>query len=294
VPTGSDGFREVADRVWVARYPWLDVNVSAVAGGAGLLVLDTQASAALAREMLADLRRVSSLPVLWAVNSHEHWDHTFGNAVLEAEGAELVCHETAAETLPEHAAAVRAAAAEEDEPAAASRWAEVAATDVVVPERTFSSAISLDLGDRPVELVHPGRGHTGGDLVVRVPDADVLLAGDLVEETGGGPHASVPGFGTDCYPMEWPLTLDVVLGLTTSASVVVPGHGAVVDREFVEVQRNQIGIVAETVRDLATRGVPVDDAIASAEWPYPREALADAVRRAYEHLPRSQRRLPLV
>ena len=104
----------------------------------------------------------------------------------------------------------------------------------------------------------------------------------------------MPAFGTDCYPMEWPLTLDIVLGLTTAQSVVVPGHGAVVDRDFVEVQRNEIGIVAETVRDLATRGVPVDDALAAAEWPYPREALANAVRRGYEHLPRSQKRLPLV
>jgi glyoxylase-like metal-dependent hydrolase (beta-lactamase superfamily II) len=277
-------FDEVADRVWVARYPWLDLNVTAVAGGAGLLVLDTQASAELAREMVADLRRVSSLPVLWAVNSHEHWDHTFGNGVLQSEGATLICHETAAESLPEHAAQVRATAAEEDDP----RYAAVAATEVVVPGRTFSSAVSLDLGDRHVELVHPGRGHTGGDLVVRVPDADVVLAGDLVE------HGSPPAFGTDCYPMEWPLTLDTVLSLSTSSSVVVPGHGAVVDREHVEAQRNEIGIVAETIRDLATRGVPVDDALAGAEWPYPREVLQHAVRRGYDHLPRSQKRLPLV
>jgi glyoxylase-like metal-dependent hydrolase (beta-lactamase superfamily II) len=279
-----NGFQEIADRVWVARYPWLDVNVSIVAGEAGLLVLDTQASADLAREVVADLRRVSSQPVLYAVNSHEHWDHTFGNGVLQAEGAELICHETAAETLPQHAADVRAAAAQEDDP----RYAAVAATEVVVPERTFSSAISLDLGDRYVELVHPGRGHTAGDLVVRVPDADVVLAGDLVEQ------GNSPGFGDDCFPMEWPLTLDTVLGLSTKATVVVPGHGAVVDREFVEQQRNEIGIVAETIRDLATRGVPVDDALAAADWPFPQEALARAVHRGYEHLPRSQKRLPLV
>ena len=104
----------------------------------------------------------------------------------------------------------------------------------------------------------------------------------------------MPGFGGDCYPMEWPLTLDIVLGLLSTSSVVVPGHGAPVDREFVEEQRNTIGIVAETIRDLATRGVPVGEALASAEWPYPREELADAVRRGYEHLPRSQKRLPLV
>ena len=286
----AEGFVEVADRVWVARYPWLDVNVSVVAGDAGLMVLDTQASAELARMLVSDLRRVSAQPVLWAVNSHEHWDHTFGNGVLRDEGAELLCHESAAETLPLHGAEVRAAAAQEDDP----RYAAVAATEVVVPEHTFSSAISLDLGDRLVELVHPGRGHTSGDLVVRVPDADVVLAGDLVEQSGGGPDTSVPAFGEDCYPMEWPLTLDVVLSLSTTSTVVVPGHGALVDRDFVEEQRNSIGIVAETIRDLATRGVPVEDALAGADWPYPSARLALAVRRGYEHLPRSQKRLPLV
>jgi len=85
-----------------------------------------------------------------------------------------------------------------------------------------------------------------------------------------------------------------VLGLTTPGTVVVPGHGVPVDRSFVEDQRNQLGIVAETIRDLATRGVPVGEALAAAEWPWERERLAVAVRRGYEHLPRSQKRLPLV
>jgi len=280
-------FVEVADRVWVARYPWLDVNVSVVAGEAGLVVLDTQASTALARELVGDLRRLSAQPVVWAVNSHQHFDHAFGNAVLRAEGAGLICHESAAETLPSYAAQVLAAAAEEDDP----RYREVAATEVVIPERTFSSALTIDLGDRYVELVHPGRGHTAGDLVMRVPDADCVLAGDLVEQTDDG---DVPAYGEDCFPMEWPLTLDVVLGLTTASTVVVPGHGAPVDRGFVEGQRNAIGIVAETIRDLAGRGVPVEEAVTAAEWPYPGGRLREAVRRGYEQLPYSQRRLPLL
>jgi glyoxylase-like metal-dependent hydrolase (beta-lactamase superfamily II) len=236
--------------------------------------------------MVADLRRVTSQPVLFAVNSHQHWDHTYGNGVVQGEGAELICHETAAARLPEHAAEVRRSAAEDvdEDP----RYAGVAATEIVVPSRTFSSAISLDLGDRLVELVHPGRGHTAGDLVVRVPDADVVLAGDLVEE--GNP----PGFGDDCYPLEWPHTLDTVLSLSTSSTVVVPGHGAVVDREYVEGQRNDIGIVAQAIRDLAANGVRPDDALAATEWPYPPAALARAVARGYEQLPRAQKRLPLV
>jgi glyoxylase-like metal-dependent hydrolase (beta-lactamase superfamily II) len=225
------------------------------------------------------------------VNTHEHFDHTFGNGAFLAAypGVPVHAHERAAErTVPAGERVKELYDAEPEDP----HREEVQETEIVPADRTFSSAVVLDLGDRMAELVHPGRGHTGGDLVVRVPDADVLLAGDLVEESTL--RQAVPGFGADCYPFEWPLSLDIVLGLTTATSVVVPGHGAPVDREFVEEQRNAIGVVAETIRDLATRSVPLDQALDAAEWPYPREELADAVRRGYAQLPRSQRRLPLV
>jgi len=236
-------FTEVGDRVWVARYDWFDVNVTVVGGEHGLVVVDTNASSAAARATLAALRRLSAAPVIAAVNTHVHFDHTFGNAVLAAEGAELVAHEEAAAALAEHSASIRAeAAATETDP----RFDDWAATELAVPTRTFSSALTLDLGDRVLELIHPGRGHTSGDLVVRVPDADVLLAGDLVEESAQ--RNAVPGFGADCYPMEWPTSLDLALTLTTASTVVVPGHGAPVDQDFVHEQRAAIGVVAETIR----------------------------------------------
>jgi glyoxylase-like metal-dependent hydrolase (beta-lactamase superfamily II) len=286
-------FTEVAHDVWVARHEWFDVNVTVVRGSAGLLVVDTHASAVAAREVIEDVRALGAGEVVAVVNTHEHFDHTFGNGAFRAAyGAIPVhAHEVAAErTVPagERIKALYDDPDNVDDP----HCDEVQATEIVPADTTFSSAVALELGDRQVELVHPGRGHTGGDLVVRVPDVDVLLAGDLVEESMV--RNGVPGFGADCFPMEWPLTLDIVLGLASRDTVVVPGHGAPVDRDFVEEQRNAIGIVAETIRDLATRGVPVDGALAAAEWPYPREELADAVRRGYEHLPRSQKRLPLV
>lgn len=284
-------FREVADRVWVARYEWFDVNVTLVGGDSGLLVVDTHASATAARAVVEDIRRLGVGEVVAVANTHEHFDHTFGNGVLRAAygGVPVHAHEAAAEhTVP---AGERIKAAYDEDPADPHRE-EVRATEIVPADRTFSSARVLDLGGRMVELVHPGRGHTAGDVVVLVPDADVLLAGDLVEESAL--RAGVPGFGEDCYPFDWPLSLDVVLALTTPASVVVPGHGAPVDRDFVEEQRNAIGVVAETIRDLAGRGVPVDQALEAGEWPYPRAELAAAVRRGYEQLPRSQKRLPLV
>lgn len=280
-------FTEIADRVWVARYAWFDVNVTLVGGDAGLLVVDTHGSGRAAQEVVEDVRRLGVGDVTGIVNTHWHFDHTFGNATFRTAYGEIpaVAHESAAEELARWGEDLKQRYADAPED---PHSADVVATEIVVPERTFSSALVLDLGDRAVELVHPGRGHTAGDLVVRVPDADVVLAGDLVEES------APPSYNGDCWPMDWPLSLDIVLGLTTGASLVVPGHGAPVDRDFVEEQRNTIGIVAETIRDLAGRGVPVGEALAAGEWPYPREGLADAVRRGYEQLPRSQKRLPLV
>jgi glyoxylase-like metal-dependent hydrolase (beta-lactamase superfamily II) len=283
-------FVEVADRVWVARYEWFDVNVTLVGGERGLLMVDTHASEQAARAVVGDVRRLGAGEVVGVVNTHEHFDHTFGNIVLREEYGDLPihAHEQAAERTVSAGERIKELYVGSDDP----HTDEVRATRILPADHTLSSARSLDLGDRLVELVHPGRGHTGGDVVVRVPEADVVLAGDLVEESAM--RDGVPGLGADSYPLDWPATLDLVLELVGPSTVVVPGHGAPVGRTFVHEQRTALGVVAETIRDLAARGVPVEEALTSAEWPYPRELLTDAVRRGYEQLPRSQKRLPLL
>jgi glyoxylase-like metal-dependent hydrolase (beta-lactamase superfamily II) len=286
VPENTQRFTEVAERVWVARYAWWDVNITVVEGEAGLLVVDTHASAQAAREVVADLRRLSSRPVVGLVNTHDHFDHTFGNSTFREEYGDIpiTAHESAVSTAVESAERWKQKLTAEG----AQRAAEVAETPVVVADHFFSSVTAIDLGDRSVELVHPGRGHTAGDLVVRIDDADVLLAGDLVEESG------MPVYGADCYPLDWPHALDLTLELIGPATVVVPGHGTPVGRDFVFEQRSSIGTVAQTIRDLAGRGVPPGEALEAEAWPYPREDLADAVRRGYEQLPRDAKRLPLL
>src|SRR3954447_4687700 len=255
------GFVEIADRCWVARSSTLDVNVGLVGGQRGLLLVDTGASASQARQVVTRVRELGAGDVVAVVNTHGHQDHTAGNAVVTGSyGAPPVyAHEAAA--LP-------------------------SATE------TFSSVRLVDLGGRTVELIHPGRGHTAGDAVVGVEDADVVFAGDLVEESAA--RGGVPGYGDDCFPMDWPATLDLLIGLLAPATTVVPGHGSPVGKDFVEEQRGAVGVVAETIRDLAGRGVTGRQALDAAQWPYNAEALGDAVRRGYEHLPRTSRTLPLI
>ncbi len=275
------GFVEIGDRCWVARHELVDVNVGLVAGHRGVVVIDTHSSATAARGVLEHVRALGAGDVVAVVNTHAHWDHVLGNGVFtEAyDGLRIVAHEDVAATLRDRASEVLAAAAQHTD---------VTGTTVVVPDQTFSSVKVVDLGDRIVEVVHAGRGHTSGDAVVRVAAADVLYAGDLVEESG------MPGYGADCFPLDWPVTLDLVTGMLGAGSVVVPGHGQPVDRDFVMDQRASIGVVAELVRELATSGVRPDDMPGRGEWPYPAEDLRHAFARGYAQLPRSSRSLPLL
>ncbi|HYJ69118.1 MAG TPA: MBL fold metallo-hydrolase [Nocardioidaceae bacterium] len=270
----DDAWHEVAAGCFVRRYESFDVSCGVVAGDAGLLVIDTRASLAQGRALAEAVRELSSLPIRAVANTHVHFDHTFGNGAFA--GVPIVAHEAVSVAWEADAERIHARYADAaDDPLRE----EVLATEAVAPTETFSSVWAVDLGDRLVELVHPGRGHTDGDIVIRVPDADVVYAGDLVESS------APPMYGTDSFPLDWPDTLDMVIGLLTSDSVVVPGHGPSVDRDFVQQQRGEVVDIAEQIRVLATTGVSVDDALARGTWPYPSDHLANAVRRGYASLP---------
>jgi glyoxylase-like metal-dependent hydrolase (beta-lactamase superfamily II) len=270
-------FAEVADRVWVARQAWFDVNITVVGGSRGPVVVDTHASGAAAEEVRAALRRLDAGRVVAVVNTHEHFDHTFVNAAFRAGDPTLPihAHEVAAARTAAAGERIKAAyAADPDDP----RAAEVVATPVVAADHLVVDAATIDLGDRAVELVHLGRGHTAGDLVVLVPDCGAVIAGDLVEES------APPAFGPDSHPLSWPATLQALVDRTVRGAVVVPGHGAPVDRAFAIGQQRQVAAVAATIRRLAAAGVPAGQALAAGEWPWDPAHLVDAVARGYAHL----------
>ena len=309
MPSAWDqGFVEIADGCFVARYREWDVSIGVVVGTAGAVVIDTRAGVLQGRRLREDVARLPGRPaVRWVVNTHEHFDHVLGNAAFG--GAVIHAHENAAARIPAAVARIKALIAADraldpEHPEITDAiLQDVLDSEPVPPDRTFSSAATIDLGDRYVELLHLGRGHTSGDLVLRVPDADVLFAGDLLEESAD--RDATPGFGGDCWPLEWAETLDRVIGLLSAESLVVPGHGTVVDRAFAERQRDDITEVANLVRRLAEAGVAVDEALAAGEragrtttlaasveatgsggtgWPFPSHYLADAVRRGYRQL----------
>jgi glyoxylase-like metal-dependent hydrolase (beta-lactamase superfamily II) len=285
VAVHGKGFVEVAERCYVARYAAWDVSVGLVVGSSGAAVIDTRASAGQGREVLDDVRRlVPDSAVRWVVNTHLHFDHTFGNVSMG--DATVHAHENAARGLAAHADDIKRQveadrAPDPDHPEiTAAVLDDLLATQPRLPDVVFSLVQTIDLGDRLIELMHPGRGHTDGDIVARVPDADVVFGGDLVEESGP------PSFGSDSFPLDWAGSLDLVVGLLTDRSVVVPGHGRPVDKDFVQAQRSDVADVSTLIRSLFAAGVGADEALEAggANWPYPAASLGVAVRRGYAQL----------
>ena len=215
---------EVGDRVFTRRFEFLDQQVGVVLGGDDVLMVDTRSGPAHAREIVAELRQLTPNPVSIVVDTHWHWDHAFGNSALRP--ATIWGHVRTAERLRAEGEArladVRGHVAELEGLAEA-----LAGVQIDPPDRTFADATTVLVGDRVVELAFHGRGHTDADISVFVPHAAVLFAGDLLEADAS------PSFG-DSYPLEWPATIERLLPLATGA--VVPGHGSVGGRAFVEEQ----------------------------------------------------------
>ncbi|HZC32513.1 MAG TPA: MBL fold metallo-hydrolase, partial [Candidatus Bathyarchaeia archaeon] len=198
------------------------------------------------------------------VNTHGHNDHAFGNhrfrpaPIWGHERCARMIRETGADQLARVAAAI---------PELAADLAEVVLDP---PDRTFDGefeTLEFDAGGRRIELGHLGRGHTDNDIVVIVPDADVLFAGDLVE-------ADAPPFFGDSYPIDWPMTVERMVEHVRGA--VVPGHGTVGDRAFAVRSMTELRTIAE-LASLVHQGVlAIDEAVVRTAYP------ADAARQPLE------------
>jgi glyoxylase-like metal-dependent hydrolase (beta-lactamase superfamily II) len=273
----------VADGVFRRRYQPHDVSVCVVRGAGGLLVCDTRSSHRQADEIRADLAELDPLPVRWVVNTHAHFDHTFGNARF-GPGSDLGAPIYGHELVPAHLDAYERlmlaeliAAGEEPR----EEWAEIVIT---APTVLVGDAMTLDLGGTGAELLHFGRGHTDNDLLVHLPDSGVWLTGDLVEESGP------PVYGSGSFPLDWPGTIGRLRAALREGDGLVPGHGAVVDAAFLAAQHEQLTAAAALIRELHAAGVPEHDAVAEAgdRWPFPEglpgAGLPAAIRDGYRQL----------
>jgi glyoxylase-like metal-dependent hydrolase (beta-lactamase superfamily II) len=220
----------LATGVYRCRLAFLDVTVGLVLGRNGVLLIDSGTTFDEARGIDADVRTFDERGVSHLVLTHDHFDHILGSAVFV--DAAVYCMPAVAETMAHRTDHIRAHAL--------SYGAAPAAIDDVIAAirvpRHLVTRADIDLGDRTVEVVFAGVGHTDHDLVVRVPglretDPTVLFCGDLVEESAD------PAVTEESDATQWSATMDRLLALGGPDGIYVPGHGAVVDADFVRRQQ---------------------------------------------------------
>ena len=211
----------------------------------GVLVADGQGNVAETQRLIDHIASVTDQPITHVVICSDHGDHTAGNSAFPAD-AEFIAHPTSARVL---AAMAASPIRPEDAP------------PVVLPTRLVDEREVLELGDRTIEILFLGRAHTGGDLVVHLPEEDILFMSEAYL------HRVFPAMRT-AYPTEWVAMIERAQEM--DVETYVPGHGFVdspeVLREELEVFRQAVVQVIDEARRLHGQGLELEEAQAAADF----------------------------
>lgn len=207
----------------------------------GVLVADGQGSVEETQRLVDHIAEITDQPITTVVVSSDHGDHTAGNSVFAA-GTEFLAH-------PTSAAALEAMAAGTQEGAPPVRLA-----TQLVEDRTV-----LNMGGRSIEVLFLGRAHTGGDLVVYLPDEKIMFMSETYL------HRIFPAMRS-AYPSEWVDMIEAAQAM--DVDVYVPGHGFVDDPSILETElelfQGAIRVVIGEATRLHEEGYDLVDAQAQA------------------------------
>lgn len=188
-----------------------DPNTGVIIGDDGVMIIDTQATPLMAQKVLERIREITDKPVKYILMSHYHAVRVLGAAAYEAEN--IIASQKTFEMVVERG--------QQDWESELGRFPRLFEGHESIPGLTwptivFDGKITVDLGNRKVEIWSPGRGHTQGDTIAWLPEEKILYAGDLVE------YGATPYTG-DAHLADWPATLQALRDLKPNK--LVPGRG---------------------------------------------------------------------
>lgn len=246
---------EVAPGVWAAinnpaaKENRAGANAGFVIGSDGVLVIDTFEYEPAAKELLNQIRQKTNLPIRFVVNTHYHLDHVAGNNIFAAAGATILAQQN-----------VRAWERTENKKFFGDKITQQQTQMVEslgLPSVTYTDGVQLYLGTRQV-IVRSFPGHTGGDSVVFIPDANVVFFGDLFWD-----H-TLPNL-IDASTKPWIETLDLAIQHHPDA-ICVPGHGEVGHIQNVREFRDYLSDLRNDVAQAQAAG-KTDDALTETVLP---------------------------
>ncbi|MCH8175729.1 MAG: MBL fold metallo-hydrolase [Proteobacteria bacterium] len=288
VESDSHRFIEVADGVWFATGTgsvYTMSNAMVLVGEFDTLVVDSHVTPAAARALLDSLQVITDKPVRYLVNSHYHFDHAHGNQAFPA-GIEIIGHEftraklngdignvltentfkSFSDPVPATVATLERQVAAESDPTRKAELTErhrvqleymnaIAEVQPTPPNITLETKMTLFQvvanGSREIQLRHFGRAHTGGDVVIYLPQEKVVFTGDMM----------LPGLAYmgDGHVDEWPAALE---GLKTlDFDIWLPGHGPVMrTRDPIDNFQAYLRDLWDQASALHRRGVSAEEA----------------------------------
>ena len=274
-------FAEIGDGLYAFTAQG-DPNTGVIIGDDGVIVIDTQATPAMAKEVISRIRTVTDKNVKYVVLSHYHAVRVLGASAYEAQ--EIIASDATRALIVERG--------QEDWESEFGRFPRLfsdadSIPGLTWPTMTFKKRMTLYLGKRRVELMHLGRAHTAGDIIAWVPDARVAFSGDLVEY-------KTACYCGDAHLADWPRTLDRLEALKPDA--LMPGRGdALATRKLlndgIAMTRDFLSTLFDTVSKGAARGASLkecyDEAHAAmapkfGDWPIFEHCMPFNVSRAYD------------
>ena len=229
-----------------------DPNTGIIIGDDGVMIVDAQATPAMAQAVIERVRSVTDKPITHVLLSHYHAVRVLGASAYK--DAKLIIASSGTRALIVERG-------EQDMASEIGRFPRLfrgqeSIPGLTWPTLTFEGTLSIWLGKREVRLSHPGRGHTAGDTIAFVPDAEVMFSGDLVE------YKSACYCG-DAHFKDWPRTLKALRALNPKA--LVPGRGdALIGRRKVNAAMDGTADFLNTLYGVVKRSVKRGDNLQAA------------------------------
>ena len=218
---------KVRDDLFVVYNDYVPGNTTVLVTSEGAILVDNKFPIDY-DNLMAQVRKVTTQPIRYVVNTHYHGDHSGGNQRMQAQNVQVVASERARRKM-----------VESNQPG--------------LPNVTLDNTVRLYLGGKRAEVHYFGRGHTDGDVVVYFPDHRVVTMGDLYTVGAGLPQlVDYAGGGS---MREWPRTLEGVLALDFDTAI--PGHGKPSSKGDLQKYRDNTRIDRHAgPRDAGQEGLP--------------------------------------
>ena len=189
-------------------------NSGIIVGNSEILVIDSLRVPSHARDLIKDVKSISNKPIKYLIDTHSHWDHSWGNE--EFIDTIIIGHENCYKEMTDENWNNKW---KEKILNANDPWSkEAQLVNITPPNLTFSNQMNLHFEDKQIILKYFGKAHTSGDIFIHLVNENILFTGDVTQNKG------IPFFG-DSYPTDW---LDTASGIiNVKPSIFVGGHGPI-------------------------------------------------------------------